>query len=699
MPTTSRLIASFCLLCIPLCAAELPHAVPTFNCIGLTWSPAAGASDIPCSVRYRAEGETTWQEALPLWYDDFDHPGRPERSGEYRGSLVNLSAGTAYEIGLTLEGSPEVIVMADTWSESFPIARTVTLPAGGRGPYRIREGGSAFEGYVLYRAHPDTGTIIDAEGAVDANVIIEASHVIVRGITMRGARRHGIVLGAVTDIVIEDCDISGWGENLSDGFGRNLDSAIYHKTDDSGTPVLKRIVIQRNHLHHPRSNANSWAQGRPSEGGSSHPIGPQGITFIRPVGEIVIRHNDIYSDLDHMFNDGMGETHNFSYEGFPGRDSDIYGNRVSHCWDDGLEIEGANQNVRTWGNVIDWTYGAIGHASTSLGPAYVFRNIYLHSRKSPYTSSDAYKGHYLLKLGAEPAKDAYAHGRIYAFHNTVLQPEPWGGFTRTSGAEAGIVLTSATKRQKQIVSRNNVLHMRSSGNRAIDDPQRSAENDFDYDLTYGTVTAQTGAEGNGIRGWPRYAAPIDPNRPWSLPLAPDSPGYDAGERIPNFNDDFTGSAPDMGAIEADQPLPPWFPESPPMSDSEFVNISTRGRVGNGALLIGGFVLEGSGDRTVLIRGIGPTLGDYGVPDTLPDPKVEVFEFGTNRVVAENDNWFASPDADRIAEASAAVGALSMSSALEAAVIIDLPPGAHTAHVTSADGAAGEGLVEVYLVSP
>ena len=57
-----------------------------------------------------------------------------------------------------------------------------------------------------------------------------------------------------------------------------------------------------------------------------------------------------------MFNDSMGEVHNFSYDGFPNRDSDVYGNYISHCWDDGIEIEGANMNVRVWENYITMTF-------------------------------------------------------------------------------------------------------------------------------------------------------------------------------------------------------------------------------------------------------------------------------------------------------------------------------------------------------
>ena len=99
-----------------------PRAVCTFASIGLYWTPDSSAADKPCFVRYRAAGEPTWREALPLWFDD--------RNGEYRGSIVQLQSGTTYEVHLELLGgglSSEL--RAATWSETFPITAN---RAGGR---------------------------------------------------------------------------------------------------------------------------------------------------------------------------------------------------------------------------------------------------------------------------------------------------------------------------------------------------------------------------------------------------------------------------------------------------------------------------------------------------------------------------------------------------------------------------------------
>ena len=52
-------------------------------------------------------------------------------------------------------------------------------------------------------------------------------------------------------------------------------------------------------------------------------------------------------------------------------------------------------NVRVWNNYIDMTYGAIGAASPSLGPIYIWRNVYGVSCKDEKSDVNALRGHYL----------------------------------------------------------------------------------------------------------------------------------------------------------------------------------------------------------------------------------------------------------------------------------------------------------------
>lgn len=123
------------------------------------------------------------------------------------------------------------------------------------------------------------------------------------------------------------------------------------------------------------------------------------------------------------------------------------------------------------------------------------------------------------------------------------------------------------------------------------------------------------------------------------------------------------------------------------------NVSARAQVNTGDdVLIAGFVVNGTTDKTVLIRATGPALAAFGVPDTLADPKLEVFAGATK--LTENDNWGGAPF---LVNASTAVGAFQLSNAAskDAMLLLTLPPGSYSAKVTGADGGTGVALVEIY----
>jgi hypothetical protein len=124
--------------------------------------------------------------------------------------------------------------------------------------------------------------------------------------------------------------------------------------------------------------------------------------------------------------------------------------------------------------------------------------------------------------------------------------------------------------------------------------------------------------------------------------------------------------------------------------TRLLNISTRGRVGVGEdVLIGGFILRGANNSNVLIRALGPSLANAGVNAPLADPVLTLFD-GNGAVIRTNDDWQQAPNAAQVT----AVGG-APTNAAEAAILISLPPGSFTAHVTGKDGATGVALVEVF----
>jgi hypothetical protein len=106
-------------------------------------------------------------------------------------------------------------------------------------------------------------------------------------------------------------------------------------------------------------------------------------------------------------------------------------------------------------------------------------------------------------------------------------------------------------------------------------------------------------------------------------------------------------------------------------------------------MIGGFILgNGTGSANILIRALGPSLAAFGGTGALADPTLELHdEIGV--LVMSNDNWKDTQQAE--IEATG----LPPTNDLEAAILITIPPTAHTAIVARKNGSTGVGLVEVY----
>ena len=124
-----------------------------------------------------------------------------------------------------------------------------------------------------------------------------------------------------------------------------------------------------------------------------------------------------------------------------------------------------------------------------------------------------------------------------------------------------------------------------------------------------------------------------------------------------------------------------------------INVSARATVGTGGdILIAGFSLVGHKPRTVLVRAIGPTLGDFGVSQALANPKLELYDSQAVKL-QENDDWGGT---NALVAAFASVSAFSLGpTSRDAALLMTLQPGAYTAQVSGAGGATGVALVEVY----
>ncbi|MDB4385283.1 hypothetical protein N9Z12_04450, partial [Opitutaceae bacterium] len=119
----------------------------------------------------------------------------------------------------------------------------------------------------------------------------------------------------------------------------------------------------------------------------------------------------------------------------------------------------------------------------------------------------------------------------------------------------------------------------------------------------------------------------------------------------------------------------------PEFTGNLLNLSCRTLAGDGnAKVIGGFVLGGDRPERLLIRAVGPELVNYGVTTALSNPQVELFSGETS--LTTNSRWGAGIGESRMRSYFDLTGAFPLTSgSADAAIVVDLEPGAYTAVVS------------------
>ncbi len=132
-----------------------------------------------------------------------------------------------------------------------------------------------------------------------------------------------------------------------------------------------------------------------------------------------------------------------------------------------------------------------------------------------------------------------------------------------------------------------------------------------------------------------------------------------------------------------------------------VNLSIRTNAGAGAeTLITGFSVGGVGaigSKPLLLRAMGPSLSQFGVPGVLGDPLLTVYSGAV--ATAMNDDWAGD---SQLRAGSANVGAFAFAgdTSKDAAVLApSVAIGSYTAQISGVEGATGVVLAEIYDATP
>jgi PKD repeat protein len=555
----------------PSAPASEWHAVPTYESIGLYWDPPGKSATNTARVEFRVAGSTdAFRAGLDLWYDT--------RNAEYRGSIVELQPNTTYEIKLTLMSGTTALhthtindcanfdnLCSKTWSDDFTGTeiniRDALLPPTATPQLTLNSGHSGSrdaDGTIHWKIYtaPEGQNTIDQSSLTDNNlscvVLNNVQFVVLRGLKLQNCRKHGIDVRAGThDVVIEKNTITGWGTLAAIGVAGDGGIFCHNGSVSDENQKARRVTMQQNRIGDPRHPGTPWQGSRavdldnPPNG--TDVTGAYGIRLDHCGNNQVVRHNDLYSTPNpqtgviHHFKDAIGGSGNFQ-EGFPRADSDIYGNAISHAYDDAIEAEGWNRNVRIWANYMDLVFLPIGNVVTSVGPLYVWRNVSNHTARmrnpDPGVDIDG-DGEVRAEFIKGGDHGGGQSGRAYYFHNTVLQPpkEHCNASLYTCGPGYG--LRSVDGALHNFVSKNNIWQIH----------KLSEAGSFDYRSIGASCTTGRFCEANSdlFNGKVLGAGPTPEANGWGNPAGADAssvPTYLGGTpyptQIPSVSNEWTG---------------------------------------------------------------------------------------------------------------------------------------------------------------
>lgn len=525
--------------------AGTASSTATFHCIGMEWPIQGDANhNATCTVWYRVQGETAWQQGMPLLRCD------TEKHNSFAGSLFFLRPGTAYEVRLQLhdpDGGDQNVTL------KVPTRPLPAFPSGQR-VFHVVPGSGGGDGSA---ARPFRG-LATAEGAAQPGdtFLLHAGRYGFFTFDRSGAPGKPIAWKGEGVATLAGASIKGshlWFEGLT--FRRE------NPADEDGVKGegASEVVFLRNHVigfHNGvvlERGSNRWYIADNVIEGDNDPIAGslsgEGIE-LNVSHEHVVAYNRITRVADGI--------------SYPGRECDLYGNHIQDVSDDGIETDRGQTNTRVWGNrIVNACNNVFSFQPMGQGPWYFIRNEVVLTRGKVWK----------FVQGVED--------RFVALHNTFVFPT-W------ASEYAQCFLNSFCRNNLYIAYRAEQPIWRAAWNRRRGGPGRTTRADWMTDVDYdgfdwddkpvpflwfdlpcrnlGSLTEAAGIERHGLRVkkeeiFEQWTLPSAQENapPLNLQLKTGSDAVDAGAVVPNINEDFMGKGPDLGALELGRPRPHYGP--------------------------------------------------------------------------------------------------------------------------------------------
>ncbi len=534
---------------------QLSTPFPTVTNLAVEWMIEGDDNlNAVCTAHYRIEGESAWREAMPLRRIPAGKSSgtRPifYWDNKLSGSILDLKPGTNYEISLSLHdpdgGKKDTVVAVATRPvpKARPDARIIKagprefgklvqtlqpgdileLGPGWYGDFRLERDGQPGKPITIrsdrtYPALNSSFTKVDLEGR---------RHVILDGVTVHGP----VELRGAVDIAVRYCNIiSQRGIVATDRPG----ATNCYIADNTVTSYMPWDSLALGCCVNEKSVS---CRG-------------EGIEMTGPGNVIAFNRVEGYRDCISTMEDLWV---------FDQRCIDIYNNDISRGDDDAIEADFTQGNTRIMRNRITNCFISLSSQPGLGGPSYFIRNVMYNTINTPFKLARGSKGDVVLHNTVVKVGDGFLVGHnpsLVKFRNNLTIGGKGGGNWARYGSGSGLAVSFPRA--------DSTLDMDYNGFGAIGMPFEGiiGANRF---TSLEELRSRT-TEKHGIRvdmsvfgANPEYPDPPFPERkPADLRLAPGSVAVDAGEVIPNVNDDFTGEAPDLGAYELGQPMPHYGP--------------------------------------------------------------------------------------------------------------------------------------------
>jgi hypothetical protein len=428
------------------------------------------------------------------------------------------------------------------------------------GTFFLTQSGTADKPIVI-KAAGDGEVIFDGDGAHSLFNVMAANYNYFEGLTIRNtdiAFLAGLKnIAGSSGLTVKKCRFEDIGRGIN--------------TDWSGSKdfyIADNIFIGRN-----RSDilmgwiGNTWKNlpGFPNKLLSEYAVKVYGSGHVVAYNYVANFHDGI----DHATYGNPDGTPNPIRDRLP-VSIDFYNNDITNVDDNCIEADGAAHNIRVFRNrCFNDAHRALSTQPVFGGPVYFMRNVVYHVPEG----------------GA--LKFMYGSSGILVYHNTLIAPARWM-LSAVSNLHFRNNLILGRSEVPEIFTVDTFTNYSTSDYNGFR-PNEDADFSFmwnspptgtraDYtakreERKFKTLQAYAEATGRDKHSilidynfFQNVSAP-DPSDPRKLykpddfdfRLHPGSQAVDAGVRLPNVNDDFTGRAPDLGAYETERPVPHYGP--------------------------------------------------------------------------------------------------------------------------------------------